>query len=187
MRSCIQCASHHSFSVRGRRPRTPDTLARGDPEAPLRSRGSLAALVRDVTDSTSLCSFAVRGRLSCPRPRAACAGCGLVSSARPTTLFQFGGVAPEPPTRSLAGTPKPRSARVAHSLRSFATSRIPPPSVASPLGDALAARGLVQLAQDAVLYPVRVPPLFFSSGASPPNPRHARSRGPRSPAPLAWL
>src|SRR5512145_475659 len=62
----------------------PYTLARGDPSAPLPSRGSLAALVRDQ---------AVTGGL------------------RPS----------DSPTRSLAGTPPPRSPRVAHSLRSFAT------------------------------------------------------------------
>src|SRR5918996_830154 len=59
----------------------PYTLARGDPSAPLRSRGSLAALVRG------------------------------------------GAIPSKSPTRSLAGTPRPRSARVAHSLRSFADPR----------------------------------------------------------------
>ena len=66
-----------------RPPDLPYTLARGDPDAPLRSRGSLAPLVR-------------------------------------ATNLNRGTSSPAPLTRSLAGTPTPRSARVAHSLRSFA-------------------------------------------------------------------
>src|SRR5207248_4277702 len=37
-------------------------------------------------------------------------------------------------------------------------------------------RGFAQLAQDAVLDPVRIPPFMSYSGASPPSPLHALSR-----------
>ena len=64
------------------------TRSLAGPRSPLRSRGSLAALVR-------------------------------------AALFSRGSRPSNSPTRSLAGAPRPRSGRVAHSLRSFALTGVP--------------------------------------------------------------
>src|SRR6266851_1569576 len=95
-----------------------------------------------------------------------------------TILYSIRGLRPRTPYTLARGGPRPRSARVAHSLRSFAlraTGASPPNplharsrgpqaplrsrgSLAALVRAALAARGLVQLADDAVLNPVGVPP-----------------------------
>src|SRR6476620_4279013 len=53
-------------------------------------------------------------------------GCDSTTELLPPRLSQAGGLRPaRPPTRSLAGPQDPRSARAAHSLRSFAVLRAP--------------------------------------------------------------
>src|SRR5262249_1408841 len=157
-------------------PCTPYSLARGDPDAQLRSRGPLATLVRsranDVRVSPPAGELSSRGFVPCPpfpplsrgprcpAPLARLTRCARslscerrqAVSARWRTLI--GGLRPPHPlTRSLAGTPMPRSAREAHSLRSFALVRTtpgclrplanshrrtssPPPPYSPPPGDA---------------------------------------------------
>src|SRR5829696_8566924 len=101
----------------------PCTLARGDPKAPLRSRGSLAALVlldRGASPRPTPLHARSRGPQG-PAPLTWLTRCAR--SIRP------GGFAPpDPPARSLAGTPRPHSAHVAHSLRSFYQTGGPRPA-----------------------------------------------------------
>ena len=109
----------HGLCSRGLRPPEPPyTLARGDPAAPLRSRGSLASLVPILL-----------------------------------TGYVPGGFAPGAPLHARSRGPR-RPAPLAWLTR-FARSH--------------PAHGLC------------------SRGLRPPSPPTARSRGPRRPAPLAWL
>src|SRR6476659_5002657 len=117
-RSAPVAHSLRSFaSVCGASPlELPYTVARGDPHAPLRSRGSLTSFVRFC-----LRGFAPRTPLhgrsrGPPRPAPLPWLTHFVRS-----LLSAGLRPSNSPTRSLAGTPTPRSAPVAHSLRSFAS------------------------------------------------------------------
>ena len=113
---------------------------------------------------------------------------GFVSLATCTSclsggFFPGGFAPPDPPTRSLAGAPTPRSARVAHSLRSlrFLSGGLRPAGPpARSLAGAPSPAPLAWLTRCARSR-------FWSGRLRPAGPPHARSRGPRRPAPLAWL
>src|SRR5262245_11742035 len=105
----------------------PCTFARGGPDAPLRSRGSLAMLVRFSRSHPSgfspRTSLHVRSRgPRCPAPLT-----WLTRYARSLLSFSPERLLPSDfPARSLAGAPMPRSAHVAHSMRSFASPSADP-------------------------------------------------------------
>ncbi len=102
--------------------RPPNALSRGGPQAPLRSRGSLA---RSFASSSGRQAggFApahppTRSLAGAPKPRSAARLTrSLVRFIKRKAGGSGGGFAPaHPPTRFLAGAPKPRSVRAAHSL-----------------------------------------------------------------------
>src|SRR6185503_3611572 len=88
----------------------------------LRPRGSLAALVRVTSCQSAAPTTGGAGGSRAASCRAACGTrCTCASGGRCARPILSGGLRPpDPPARSLAGAPAPRSARVAHSLRSFA-------------------------------------------------------------------
>src|SRR5205085_5085236 len=100
-----------SFSGGLRPAGPPYMLPRGDPDAPLRSHGSLAIarfFFRGASPRRTPLHAPSRG----PRRPAPLAWLTRYRSF----LFPGGFAPPDPPTCSLAGTPTPRSARMAHSL-----------------------------------------------------------------------
>ena len=121
-------------------PEPPYSLSRGDPGAPLRSRGSLArafvppnpvlALSRGPRRPApfarlhSLGSFADAGL----RPPIPLAGTPAPPPFAGSLDGSFADAGLRPPNRSLAGTPAPRSVREAHSRGSFADVGLHPPN-----------------------------------------------------------
>src|SRR5262249_54839844 len=148
----------------GLRPQTPCTLACGDPKAPRRSRGSLALLVRFCRD---LSPDPLHARLRGPQSPAPLAW--LTRFAR--SLLP--GLVPRPLARSLAGTPTPSAARVAHSLCSFASAGTSSPD---PLHARLRGPSAPRRSRGSLALLAR-----FCRDLSP-DPLHARLRGPSASA-----
>src|SRR6478736_1053840 len=160
-------------------PRTPYSLTRGDPNAPLRSRGALAFSrarfsIRGLRPADPLLAHS-RGP-QCPAPFARRAR--FLARA----LLNPGASPRGPPTRSLAGTPMPRSVREARSLSRARASQsggfAPRTPYSLTRGDPnapLRSRGALAFSRAR----------FSIRGLRPADPLLAHSRGPQCPAPFA--